>query len=159
MRIALTLKSSFGCSGGIVIYMISKAAAGIANIGVRREELNSNTINIMKPLFPHLNLEHIRIRPGSTIPPNWFKRRTKYVAITFGYTIYCSATDIQNTNENLNVLMHELVHADQVRRRDDSIAKFAGDYGKGYLHAGNYRNNPLEEEAFNFVNLNRLPES
>jgi hypothetical protein len=156
MKLYLALKRLIGCISGISIYMVAKAAARIANIFVRRHELNSGTKNIMIPLFPHLDLERIRIKSGSTLPPNWFRGRAKFVAITFGYTIYCTDIKMQSTNKNLNVIMHELVHADQVRKRDNSEIKFASDYGKGYLHTGNYRQNPLELEAFDFVNLHHL---
>jgi hypothetical protein len=156
MKTFLTLKGSIGCVSGISIYLVAKAAARIANIFVRRHELNSDTKNIMRPLFPYLDLERIRIKSGSTLPPNWFRRRAKFVAITFGYTIYCTGIEMQSTNMSLNVIMHELVHAEQIRKRDNSEMKFASDYGKGYLHTGNYRQNPLEEEAFDFVNLHHL---
>jgi hypothetical protein len=53
--------------------------------------------------------------------------------------------------------MHELVHVDQLRRRGDNEDRFACDYGKGYLEAGNYRNNPLEEEAYDFVDSHSVP--
>ncbi len=156
MRAYSALKILAGHTGGIFIYFIAKVAAGTANIGIRRDELSSDTKNIMRPLFPYLDLDRIRIKSGSTIPPNWFRRKAKYVAVTFGYTIYCTGKRMQSTNENLNVIMHELVHVDQVRRRNNSEIKFAGDYGQGYLSAGNYRHNPLEEEAFDFVSLHHL---
>lgn len=159
MKIFLALKRSIGCLSGISIYMVAKTAARIANFFVRRQELNSDTKNIMRPLFPFLDLERIRIKSGSTLPANWFRRKAKFVAITFGYTIYCTGKKMQSTNMSLNVIMHELVHADQIRKRDNSEIKFASDYGKGYLNTGNYRHNPLEEEAFDFVNLHHLIES
>ena len=46
--------------------------------------------------------------------------------------------------------MHELVHVDLVRRKGGEVA-FACDYGKGYLKGGNYRKNPMEVEAYDFV--------
>jgi len=153
------LKGLAGRAGGISVYFVAKAAAGIANIFVRRQRLSSDTISTMRPLFPDLDLERIRIKPRSTLPSNWFRHGAKYVAVTFGYTIYYKGTSLQSTNEGLNVLMHELVHADQVRKRGNSQIKFAGDYGNGFLYAGNYRQNPLEEEAFDFVKLHHFPES
>lgn len=55
------------------------------------------------------------------------------------------------------MVMHELVHTDQVRRRCNSEILFAADYDKGYLVAGNYHHNPLEKEAFDFVIIRKLP--
>ena len=145
-----------GVAGSVMVYFITKAAAGLANIYIRRQKLSPEVKEIMKPLFPELNMERVRIKEGSTIPPNWFRRGKKYSAITFGYTIYFTGRGMQNTNENLNILMHELVHTDQVRLRGNSESRFAADYGKGYLVAGNYRNNPLEKEAFDFVVIHKL---
>lgn len=158
MGIYAALIKLVGFTGGISIYLVAKAVTGITNINVGRQGLNAKTKNIMRPLFPDLDLERIRLRPGSTLPANWFGSRLKYIAITFGYTIYCTGKEMQSTNKNLNVIMHELVHTDQIRRRGNSETRFATDYGKGYLTAGNYRRNPLEEEAFDFVNLHRLYE-
>jgi hypothetical protein len=77
--------------------------------------------------------------------------------MTFGYTIFFKASDYQKSWARLEYLLHELVHVDQVRRRGDSESSFACDYGKGYLAAGSYRNNPLEVEAYDFVANHRLP--
>jgi len=159
MSIFSLMKVVAGSAGGVFVYMTAKLAAGISNIKIRKQGLGSETIEIMKPLFPFLDLARIRIKPRSTIPANWLKRRAEYVAMTFGYTIYYAGTSPESTNEGLNILMHELVHADQVRKRGDSEARFASDYGIGFLNAGNYRNNPLEEEAFDFVRFHQLPES
>ena len=40
------------------------------------------------------------------------------------------------------------VHVDQVRRYGDSELDFACAYGKGFLDAGNYRDNWMEVEAY-----------
>lgn len=144
-------------TGGVAVYFITKMAAGLANINIRKDKLTPETIGLMRPLFPGLDVEHVRIKEGSTIPPNWFRKRKKYSAITFGYTIYFTGRGMQDTNENLNILMHELVHTDQVRLRKNSEARFAADYGIGFLLAGNYRCNPLEQEAFDFVSAHQLP--
>jgi hypothetical protein len=146
-----------GVAGGVTVYVITKAAAILANRHIRRQRLSPEVKEIMKPLFPELNIDRVSIKEGSTIPPNWFRKIKKYTAITFGYTIYFTGTGIQTTNTNLNILIHELVHTDQVRSRGNCEGRFAADYGKGFLAAGNYRDNPLEKEAFDFESSNRLP--
>ena len=70
--------------------------------------------------------------------------------MTFGYTIFFKGSNIQKSRGGLKLLMHELVHVDQVRRKGGEVA-FACDYGKGYLKGGSYRKNPMEVEAYDFV--------
>jgi hypothetical protein len=151
MQIITTIRSLVGCIAGICIYFVTKTVSAVVNSRTVREGLSEDTRKLTLPLFPHLDLNQITIRPGSSIPSNWFRRKQKYVAITFGNTIYYNGNSLQDSVGSLNILMHELVHSDQVRMRNYSEIKFAADYGKGYLSAGNYRNNPLEEEAFDFV--------
>lgn len=158
MKILSYFRDLAGMTAGVVLFSISKAAAGLANMKVPARRLSSKTINLMKPLFPQLELERVKIKEGSTIPPNWLRKGKRFSAITFGYTVFFTETGMQSTNEKLNVVMHELVHTDQVRRRGDSESRFAGDYGKGFIKAGNYRDNPLEKEAFDFVTLHCLPQ-
>jgi hypothetical protein len=104
----------------------------------------------MKKYFPKLNLTKVEFCINSTLPGNWFQSRDKVAAMTFGYRIYFNRSDIQKTRSGLKLLMHELVHVDQVRRKGGEIP-FACDYGKGYLRAGSYRQNPMEVEAYDFV--------
>jgi len=154
MSVLSKLKKMGACEGGIAIYFAAKAAAATANLLKQRNKLNASTKSKFRPLFPHLDLDRVRVRPDCTLPPNWFTSADDVVAMTFGYTIYCKGKKMQSTNNKLNVLMHELVHVDQIRRRDDSESKFACDYGKGFVAAGNYSDNPLEVEADNFVAAN-----
>ena len=150
MNVLGILKKMGGCQGGIHIYYAAKAAVAVTNINKERNRLKESTKAKFRPLFPHLNLDRVRIRPRCTLPGNWFTSSNDVQAMTFGYTIYCKGTRMQSTNAKLNVIMHELVHVDQVRRRDDSESQFACDYGKGYLKAGNYRDNAMEVEAYDF---------
>jgi hypothetical protein len=78
--------------------------------------------------------------------------------MTFGYRVYFQEAGIEKTDSGLKLLMHELVHIDQLRKRGDSEFRFASDYGEGYLRAGNYRDNPLEIEAYDFVRRNPVPQ-
>ena len=151
MSVLSTLQSAGGCAGGIAIYNAAKAAAQFANIQRKRRELKQSTKTLMKKYFPKLKLGKVRFCINSTLPANWFEKPGKVDAMTFGYTIYFKGSGIQQSKAGLLLLMHELVHVDQVRRRSDSETKFACDYGKGFLQGGNYRNNPLEVEAYDFV--------
>jgi hypothetical protein len=149
MSVIGTLRKLGGCAGGIAIYDATKAAAAAANSipGDYREfhSLRPETKRRLRFLFPELNFDKVEFRRNCTLPPGWFGDNVD--AMTFGYTIYFRIGNIQGTEAGLRLLIHELVHVDQVRRRGDSETKFACDYGVGYLSAGDYENNPLEREA------------
>lgn len=66
--------------------------------------------------------------------------------MTFGYDIFLKGKDHQQSRDGLKRIRNELVHVDQVRRYGSERA-FACEYGKGYLKAGTYFDNPLELEA------------
>ncbi|MDD2732813.1 MAG: hypothetical protein PHF56_02640 [Desulfuromonadaceae bacterium] len=154
MNVLEELKKLGGRAGGITIYYGAKSAAAVANVAKQTNKLNARSKAKFRPLFPHLDLDRVRIRPACDLPGNWFESEGgphKVVAMTFGYTIYCKGTHMQRTYEKLNILMHELVHIEQIRCCGNSETEFAGDYGEGFLDAGNYRQNPLEEEAYDFV--------
>jgi hypothetical protein len=150
------VRRSGGCSGGVAIYFGAKAAAELGNLGRTRQKLSAATKAKLKRLFPKLDLGRVRIRTGCSLPGNWFQPAGQVLAMTFGYTIYFKAKTVQSTMSGLNVLMHELVHVDQVRRRGNDETRFACDYGKGFLKAGSYAKNPLEVEAYDFVAANAL---
>jgi len=59
-----------GATGGVAVYFITKAGAYIANINIRKQELNSGTKRVMRHHFPKSDLEAVCIKEGSTIPPN-----------------------------------------------------------------------------------------
>jgi hypothetical protein len=80
-------------------------------------------------------------------------------AITFGSRIWVihKRRHMEETDDGLRLLMHELVHVSQYRLRASSKDAFACAYGEGYLAAGNYEDNPLEKEAVDFVRAHPLP--
>lgn len=152
-----TLRDIGGAAGGILIYNAAKAAARMANMGQRIRKLKPQTVCRLKHLFPQLDMGRVRFVIKASLPRNWFASPDKVSAMTFGYKIYFKGSNIQKTDAGLKLLIHELVHVDQVRRRGNDETKFACDYGKGYLSAGNYRDNPLEDEAFVFVDTHKVP--
>ena len=154
MSVLSKLKGLGGCAGGKVIYFAAKATVEVANVFKKKKRLKAATKTKMKRLFPKLNLDRVRFREGCSLPGNWFTSAKNVRAMTFGYTIYFKSKNIEGSKATLNVLMHELVHVDQVRRRGNSEDRFACDYGKGFLTGKGYRQNPLETEAFDFVTEN-----
>ena len=159
MSILSQLQNAGGCGGGQAIYYAAKGVCYMSNVTHKQIELWPDTIKIMHFFLPQLNLHRVRFRNNCSLPGNWFTSASNVDAMTFGYNIFFKGKDNQQSWAKLELMLHELVHVDQVRRRGDSESNFACDYGKGYLAAGNYRNNLMEVEAYNFVANHRLPGS
>ena len=149
-----------GCALGQSIFVETKRSAQIVNITRPRRGLQPATIDRLKPLFPDLDLENIRIRTGCRLPSNRFRQTGSIYAMTFGYTTYWRDDPVETDAEDLVHLIHEIVHVDQVRRLGGE-SSFACAYGRGYLEGGGklpayidqpdaYYRNPLEAEAYSF---------
>jgi len=147
------LKRAGGSAGGVAIYSAAKVAAELSNVQRKDRKLWKTTRAEMRKYFPKLDLTKVTFHINSTLPGNWFQTAGSVEAMTFGYTIFFKHSDYQKSRKGLKYLMHELVHVDQVRRKGGEIA-FAQAYGRGFLAAGNYRDNPLEVEAYEFVEKN-----
>jgi len=145
-----------GCFGGITIVTAGKWAARVANLHRVEQRLSPELLPRLQTLFPHLDLTRIRIKDHANLPPNWFKFMVHADAISFNERIYFADTYNENDARFLRLLVHELVHTDQVRRYGGEI-RFACAYGIGHLEADGYQNNPLEVEAREFAGNNPIP--
>jgi hypothetical protein len=145
-----------GCAGGRAGYFAVRSAASWRNRGRMERGLREGTIARLTPVFSDLDLERVRIVEGASLPPNWVPRwvpgSLRADAMTFGYRIYFRHQCCE-VRPAMALLIHELVHVDQVRRRGDDESRFACDYGRGYLTGGSYRDNPLEIEAYDFESV------
>jgi len=142
------LRAMGGCEGGRHIYYAAKALAMAANISRRNRKLFASTRRKLKPLFPDLNLKRVRLNINASLPANWFRDGDD--AMTFGFKIIFKGSNIQNrraTNESMALLVHELVHVDQMREMGEW--NFACEYGRGFLDTLDYEKIPLEVEAIN----------
>jgi len=149
MDILKTLRNMGGSAGGVVIFEAAKTLAATRNIMRKDRELRATTKNQLKPYFPSLDLNKIRININSVLPSEYieFFGGVKAVAMTFGNKIYFKGSNIQNDKATLDskaILVHELVHSDQARRMGER--NFAQTYGTQYLQYG-YYDMPLEKEA------------
>lgn len=149
-----------GCSLGQAIFTETKRSAQIVNIARPRRALQPSTITRLKPLFPDLDLDNIRVRTRCRLPSNRFRQTGSIYAMTFGYTIYWRDDLDESNPADLVHLIHEVVHVDQVRRLGGE-SPFACAYGRGYIDGGGmlpayiddptaYHRNPLEAEAYTF---------
>ncbi len=80
--------------------------------------------------------------------------------MTFGSTVFWRGDFDEDDPRDVVNFLHEVVHADQVRRYGGESG-FACEYGKGYVEGGGelpahiteptrYHRNPLEAEAYSF---------
>ena len=136
----------------------TKRSAQIVNVRRRRRGLLLPTQDMLRQLFPDLDVSRIRVRDRCRLPANRFQPDGSIYAMTFGYTIYWRDPLDENKPSDLVKLIHEVVHVDQVRRYGGEDG-FACAYGRGYLEGGGelpphitnptaYHRNPLEVEAY-----------
>jgi hypothetical protein len=149
-----------GCTIGKTAYREARRATTIANVFRPRRRLHPKTSAMLARLFPDLDVARIRYKARSRLPPNRFADDGWVAAMTFGYTLYFRDKLDESKAKDLALLVHEVVHVDQVRRHG-SEDEFACAYGEGYLtgkgdlpgHIRNpskYHRNPLEAEAYRF---------
>ena len=149
-------KKIAGYIGGTIVVFAGKWTVRLANLHRVEQRLSPETIARLQPLFPNLDLGRIRIKDHANLPPNWFKFMVHADAMSFNERLYFVNTFNENDPRFLRLLVHELVHTDQVRRYGGEI-RFACAYGIGHLEADGYENNPLEVEAREFARNNPIP--
>jgi hypothetical protein len=111
--------------------------------GGRPMESWDSAREILAGFLPELDLETVRVRHRARLA---IPRR--YRAITLGSGIYARPALEASRLEDLELLLHELVHVRQYRRL--SRLGFAWVYG-AEIGAVGYRRNALETEAREFV--------
>ena len=148
-----------GCAGGKAIYATTNALLEARHPRRQRRKLAPKTIARLQPLFPEFDLSNVRFITSASLPRNWFPALAEAQAMTFGSHIWFKAKrkQVEDTDEGLRLLMHELVHVRQYRERGSSKDVFACHYGAGFLQGGSYETNPMEIEAFQFVTDHPLP--
>ena len=149
-----------GCTLGRAVYRETKRTAQLANVTRPWQELEPDSLEMLRQLFPELAVEKIRYRTRCRLPSNRFRQTGRIYAMTFGYSIYWRGDFDERDPRQMVDFIHEVVHVDQARRFG-SEAAFACEYGKGYLEGGGqlpatirnptaYHRNPLEAEAYRF---------
>lgn len=156
--IGRTSTAPVGCSLGRVVYRETHRAAQLVNLARPRRALTADSQEMLRSVFPDLDVAAIRVREKCRLPANRFKPTGSIYAMTFGNTIYWRDELDESDPVHLVRLIHESAHVDQVRRFGGQDT-FACEYGKGYLEGGgelpayiddpsDYHRNPLEAEAY-----------
>lgn len=146
------LKRIVGCTAGTVVYWAARAACFAMNAGRPKRRLDPSLMAAMGEHFPALDLTRVRLCDEASLPANLLasRRAPRADGMTFGWTIFVRPMLRLDDPALVGLVMHELVHVDQVRRLGGEGA-FACAYGRGFLDGGGYRENPMEEEAYAFV--------
>jgi len=115
------------------------------------KRLNAQDRDTFARFFPKLDLARVSVGEDCYLPANEVNRLNipgsagKIKAMTFGNAIYVVG------KADRRLILHELVHVDQVRRLGGKVA-FARAYGNGVIAGGGtYLGNPLEVEAYGFA--------
>ena len=153
-------QDAIGCRVGQEVYRETKRAALVANVHRRPHALGPELWALVAHLFPELDVDRLRYRTGCRLPPNRFREDGWVLAMTFGSSIFWRGAFDEHDPRDVVNFLHEVVHADQVRRFGGE-AGFACEYGQGYVDGGGqlpahldnptrYHRNPLEAEAYSF---------
>ncbi len=142
----------------VVAYFAAKKSAELASAHRPWRRLSAPLMRRLAPLFPRLDLTAVRFRDEARTPATGW--RHGHASMAFGSELYFGPAMPQlvldrfargeaRAGESLfRLLVHELVHADQVRRTG-SEAAFARLYLDEWVIGGlRYEDNRLEREAF-----------
>ena len=150
------------CLAGQVVYRVAKAGNVIANIYRPPALLSSDFKSDMGTVFSGAGFDTVFYVDDATLSANWFGDGTDgmtfagvtIAGVSVSNVIYLDATWDETNDEDRKLMAHELVHVLQYRRFITESG-FACAYGIGFAQAGfDYRANPMEDEAYDFVDLN-----
>ena len=151
------------CLGGEIIYQIAKADNIIANQLRPYLQIPPSVRTRLAGVFPGKDFANVFFVDQALLAANHFKSGTE--GMTFGMlystlgipgnALYLKPKfDFSQANFK-RLLVHELVHVLQYRQFGHELA-FACAYGIGYVKAGfDYKKNPLEAQAYDFVTRNQ----
>lgn len=160
--IAQFLMAVGACLGGEIVYRIAKADNIIENALRPYLTIPQDVQNRLARVFPGESFWDVFWVDRARLAANHFKSETD--GMTFGmaptplgmpgHAIYLKPRFDFSDPDFKQLLVHELVHVLQYRRFGGELG-FACAYGIGYAKAGfDYRANPLEDEAYDFVTAN-----
>ena len=153
------------CLAGQVVYRLAKAANLIASFGKPIKQLPTEFVIDLGNLYEGTLQSDVWYIEDVNLVANWFTEGEPTSGMTFAgvtiagfnisYVVFLKEPWDQQDDLDREVMAHELVHVQQYRSlRFESV--FACGYGIGFVEAGfDYRTNPFEAEAFNFVDVHR----
>ena len=127
-----------------------------AQFGQRGQLLSNSDKLFLKTAFPNVYtdtlLNEVIVYYGCTMPNSWYTDETQ--GMTFGHDIYLAPSrGSLSDGDRLTLIGHELIHALQYDRLNQSLYEFGYEYFQQYsksIGSGDaYRNNSMEQEAYN----------
>lgn len=152
------------CLAGQAIYLLTKADlvlinTGFAVLGATVKYLSAEFQNRLSQLFGGTDFANVLYQEQSHLPEEYIDRDetdamtmggVELAGVMLDYMIYVRDF-VTRFDGDVRLLVHELVHVTQYHRTGSEMA-FACAYGMGYKEGGgSYRENPLEDEAYDFV--------
>jgi hypothetical protein len=154
--IAYAIAMLGACLAGILVHTLAEADNILLNFWKLPKRLSANMQAEAAPLFPDVPLDRVYYIENASLSANHFKSGTdamtfsavEFAGVNFAYMIYVDDVIDEAVPEDRALMIHELVHVDQYRKFGFEDA-FACAYGVGFASKGfSYRDNPLEDEAF-----------
>jgi uncharacterized protein Yka (UPF0111/DUF47 family) len=150
------------CLAGKVAYELAKNANVLGNSTKVIRTLPPSFKNRLEYVFSGKKFDEVMIVEDAKLVANMFGGST--AGMTFGnvfwygfpYLVVIFLRDRldQSSFPSRELMVHELVHALQLRSFMYIDTAFACAYGRGYAEAGfDYKKNPMEEEAYSFTEL------
>ncbi len=139
--------------GGAIAY--PNAAAKMARDFPKSFYMGDREKILLRPIFGEL-VDQVAIHWDTVLLDEWANNAygislsgSHATAQTYGYRIYFKGPRTNwDDRSYLEVLIHELVHAQQFISYGATLAQFGYEYFRAYYLAGQvYENNPLEQEA------------
>ena len=143
------MRQIIGCLGGIVLYGLAWLLNGLLNVHRPFQPLPEAFVKDLKRLFPHIDFSKVGYKDRCLLPGS-LVMKGKVAGMAFGNRVYFSEP---LTTARYALLVHELVHVGQFQQRNQSWIWFGCDYGRGYMQYQSYRKNPMEVEAYDFVDM------
>ena len=126
----------------IPVFFAYEGFVRAVNVGRQRAKLPADAATLLASYYPDLDLSTVRIVQPAVIP----SARGSTSALTLGTTIFSKVEPDPTSTRAMWLMLHELMHVDQNRRH--GRPGFARRYGVGWARTLNYRDIPLEAEAF-----------
>jgi hypothetical protein len=146
-------EAAFANAGGVGYVA---AASAISHLNRNRDErlLDARRKELLRPKFGDL-IDDVAIKYGAemvTVEVMGKRIGANPAGQTFGLNIYIKGPYVADSDAQLELLAHEMVHVKQYKSADGSLFEFGKRYFREYYRAGfKYEKNDMEQDADRFA--------